>query len=427
MDVESQLRDALDINRVPGEPGFGFEERVIRSLPDRSRRRVRFVPAFVGLAVVLAIVAVVAPWYLGCTNTNGPAGVSASPSEPSTTAIAIPAPTPDPTAVTLTHARSWGLEFDYPASWRLSDAPSIVVPKALQSLTPVAQGNYYVRRVFGYVGTNTPETVCSDPVNQKPGMWSLGVCSSVWSLGPNDAVLRFQKGDIGGRSLESWPTDPSFAMTTVGGLPALFRQSSGSGIPGLAMSPSPVAAPEIAAGADTVLVWQLPGNPTGGSQPIPVRIVAAVRGPDVAAIVSQVKAVVGSIKDDPAVVPLPTDPAARTTQSLEAVTRALGYPFADSRTLDCFPRVPGSRDTTVTFTPSERTLSKPLPVTCSVAVEPNPMEGWTVTLTVTWQGASDRRAGLWTANIYIDQQGGTIIPGDSAEFPYEVPSSASPG
>jgi hypothetical protein len=55
------------------------------------------------------------------------------------------------------------------------------------------------------------------------------------------------------------------------------------------------------------------------------------------------------------------------------------------------------------------------------------MEGWTVTLTVTWQGASDRRAGLWTANIYIDQQGGTIIPGDSAEFPYEVPSSASPG
>ena len=89
--------------------------------------------------------------------------------------------------------------------------------------------------------------------------------------------------------------------------------------------------------------------------------------------------------------------------------------------------MPGSRDTTITFTPSERTLSRPLPVTCSIAVEPNPMEGWTITLTVAWQGASDRRAGLWTANFYLDQQGATYIPGDSAEFPYEVPSSASPG
>jgi hypothetical protein len=420
MDVESLLRDALDLKRVSGEPDMGFEGRVLRSLTDRPRRHARLVPALVGLAAVLAIAAVAAPWYLGGSNKGGPAGVTSSPSASPTI------PTPTATPMPLAQARSWGLAFDYPAVWRLSDAPPIVAPKAIQSLPPVVQGNYYVRRVFGYVGTATPETVCSDPVHQKSGAWSLGVCSSVWSLGPDDVVLRFQKGDISGQSLESWSTDPAFTMTTVGGLPALFSQSSGSGVPELAR-PGLGAPTETAAGAETVLVWQLPGNPTGASQVIPVRIVAAVRGPNVAAIVAQVQAVVASIQYDPAVIPLPSDPAARTIQSLQALTRALGYPFADSRTLDCFPRVPGSRDTTVTFTPSERTLSKPLPVTCSAAIDPNPMEGWTVTLTVTWQAASDRHAGLWTAQVYLDQQGGSFILGDSAEFPYELPVSPQPG
>jgi len=212
---------------------------------------------------------------------------------------------------------------------------------------------------------------------------------------------------------------PSVTTTTVGGLPAWFSRSSGSVID---PQSSVFRDTETATGADETMVWQLPGNGTNlPSTPTLFRIVAALRGPNVQALEAEVQAVVASMKYDPAVIPLPSDPAARTTQSLQALTRALGYPFADSRTLDCFPRVPGSRDTTVTFTPSERTLSKPLPVTCSAAIDPNSMEGWTVTLTVTWQAASDRHAGLWTAQVYLDQQGGSFIPGDSAEFPYELP------
>ncbi|HEX7612736.1 MAG TPA: hypothetical protein VF371_08165, partial [Candidatus Limnocylindrales bacterium] len=88
MDVESLLRDALDLKRIPGEPGFGFEQWVMRSLPDRPRRRSRLVPAFVGLAAVLAIAVVAAPWYLGGLSKGGPAGVSASPSASSATAVA---------------------------------------------------------------------------------------------------------------------------------------------------------------------------------------------------------------------------------------------------------------------------------------------------------------------------------------------------
>ena len=53
MDVESLLRDALDVNRNPGEPGSGFDQRVMRSLRPRPHRRANTVLAFVGLAAVL--------------------------------------------------------------------------------------------------------------------------------------------------------------------------------------------------------------------------------------------------------------------------------------------------------------------------------------------------------------------------------------
>jgi hypothetical protein len=415
MDVESLLRDALDLKRVPGEPDLGFEARVIRLLPDRTRRHSRLVPAFVGLAAVLAIAAVAAPWYFGGASKSGLVGVSSSPSASPTTA------TPTATPVPLAHARSWGLAFDYPAAWRLSDAPPIVAPKALQSLPPAVQGGYYVREVLGYVGTATPETVCTDPVHQKSGAWSLGSCSSVWSLGPDDVVLRFQKDGSGPWPAAPWPTDPSFTMTTVGGLPALFSQSSGSSVPELAMQLGWLA-PETAAGAETVLVWQLPGNPTsdaykaGTSQANPVRIVAAVRGPNVAAILAQVKAVVASIQYDPAVVPLPTDPAALAALSQQALTAALDLgDGASTGSMDCFPTQPGSRSATITVAPDGPKLGKPLPVVCSATIEPNIMEGWTITLTVTWEAASDRKAGRWTSRT-----GGQTFGSD--EFPYEVPS-----
>jgi hypothetical protein len=424
MDVESLLRDALDLKRVPGEPDLGFEARVIRSLSNRPRRRARLVPPFVGLAAVLAIAAVAAPWYLGGTTHGVPAGVTSSPSASPTNAASTATPVP------LTHARSWGLTFDYPAAWRLSDAPPIVAPKALQSLPPVVQGNYYRRQVFGYVGTSTPETVCIDPLHLKVGGWSLGVCTSVWSLGPDDVVLRFQNGDISGQYFESGLADPGFTMTTVGGLPALFGQGPTQNVPEIA-NPGPSGAaqfPESAAGAETVLGWELPGNPTGNAgtyQVTPVRITAAVRGPNTAALVAQVKAVVASIQYDPAVIPLPTDPAALAALTQRVLVAGLSeadmaYPGA----MNCFPRQPGSNATTISLAPDGGKLGKPLPVVCSATIEPNIMEGWTITLNVTWDAASDRKAGRWTWVLEVNAygQGGGGLYFGSDVFPYQVPS-----
>lgn len=422
MDVESLLRDALDLKRVPGEPDLGFDARVIRSLPDRPRRHARLVPALVGLAAVLAIAAVAAPWYFGGSSKSGLVGVISSPSASPTNAASTATPVP------LTHARSWGLTFDYPAAWRLSDAPPIVAPKALQSLPPAVQGGYYVRHVLGYVGTTTPETVCTDPVHLKAGGWSFGVCSSVWSLGPDDVVLRFQKGSFTGQSLESGPIGLGVTMTTVGGLPALFSQSAGSAVPEPAISSfAAVASPETAAGAETILVWELPGNPTGKAgtyQVIPVRIIAAVRGPNAVAIVAQVKAVVASIQYDPVVIPLPTDPAALAALTQHVLVAGLSQAMAYPGAMNCFPRQPGSNATTISLTPDGGKLGKPLPVVCSATIEPNIMEGWTITLNVTWDAASDRKAGRWTwvleVNAYGQGGGGLTIGSD--EFPYFVPS-----
>ena len=306
MDVESLLRDALDLKRVPGEPDLGFEARVVRSLPDRPRRHSRLMPAFVGLAAVLAIAVVAAPWYLGGLSKGGPAGVSASPSASSATAVATLTPTP----AILTHARSWGLEFDYPAAWSLSD----------ESKTSISRPTQVARQVFGYVGTKTPETVCPEPQGKVTFF-----CTSVWSLAPGDLVLRFQKGEASGMAMMSGSLSrpPSVTTTTVGGLPAWFSRSSGSVID---PQSSVFRDTETATGADETMVWQLPGNGTNlPSTPTLFRIVAALRGPNVQALEAEVQAVVASMKYDPAVIPLPSDPAARNTQSLQALTRALGY------------------------------------------------------------------------------------------------------
>jgi hypothetical protein len=429
MDVESLLRDALDLKRVPGEPSLGFDQRVVLSLPDRPRRNPKFVLAFVGMTTVLALVAVIVPWYLGGASHGGPAGASPSPS------VSGPTETPTATPVPLTHARAWGLEFDYPTTWRLANAPSLVAPKALQSMPTALLDGLYPRQVFGYVGTTTPETVCTDPVALAKGGWTVGVCSSVWSLGLGDVVLRFQKGDITTQNILTGDANLGETITRVGGLPALFSESSGSVIPELAAFSSAVIAPstETAVGAERVMVWELPGNPTGqvGTyQQTSFRIVAAVRGPNTGALEAEAQALVASIKYDPAVVPLPTDPTALATLSQSTLRAALDdnwgplYPGW----MDCFPREPGSKSTTIVLTPDDTTLSKPLPVTCSVAIEPNAMEGWTVTLTVTWDAASDRKAGRWSSVDYVSSggYGGFGRAYGSDVFPYEV-GSGQPG
>ncbi|MGD0121164.1 MAG: hypothetical protein ABSC46_01235 [Candidatus Limnocylindrales bacterium] len=437
MDVESLLRDALDVNRIPGEPGSGFDQRVMRSLRPRPRRRANAVQAFVGLAAVLALAAVLVPWYLGGNHDAAP-GVAASPSISASAAASSsspptssPSPSLAPTLRPTTHAKSWGLEFDYPAEWSLAAAPPIAAPSAMPS--PLVD-SMYARRVFGYVGTTTPATSCTDPVGLAGGGEKAGICTSIWSLGPGDVVVRFQKGDITGQNILQDLPGAGVTATVVGGVPAWFSRTSGTAIAELPMPDGIGGSIESAAGAETILVWELPGNETretGMNTRDNFRIVAAVRGPSAGALEAEVRALVDSIKYDPPVVPLPADPAVRAALGQTVLASALGQLGPGlPKGSDCFPRDAGSKSAMLSVAPDGPRLTKPLPVVCSVAIEPNIMETWTITLTVTWEAAADRSAGRWVWAGWVNNkgQGGFGAYGKTLNdaFPYEV-GSGKPG
>jgi hypothetical protein len=438
MDVESLLRDALDLRRVDGEPGIGFDQRVLGSLRERQSRRVRLVPAFVGLAAVLALTAVVLPWYLEAG--NHPGSVASASSSPTPSPSETPTPftaTAVPTAIPLTHAKSWGLEFDYPAAWSIRDAPPVSAPSSMPS--PLVN-SLYGRVVFGYVGITTPETVCTDPVPLAGGGEKSGTCSSNWSLAPGDVAVRFQHGDIRDQNIFWGAPGGSVAVTRVGGLPAWFMRNTGPGVPELPAPNGTGVITESVTSNDgtvldgaTILEWELPGNPTVDAAyglTTPFRIVAAIRGPNAAALETEVQALVASIKYDPAVVPLPVDPTARAALGQTVLTSAIDlFGSALPAGSDCFPRQAGTKSQTIKAAPDGPRLSKPLPVVCSVAIEPNQMEMWTVTITVTWTAAADRKAGTWTWTGNVNSRGQGGFGGDKTtnnEFPYEV-GSGTPG
>jgi hypothetical protein len=60
----------------------------------------------------------------------------------------------------------------------------------------------------------------------------------------------------------------------------------------------------------------------------------------------------------------------------------------------CFPDVPGeARTASVMVLPFGNPLTKPLPVSCTIQVEPTAIGLWKVTLTEIWQASGDRTAG----------------------------------
>jgi hypothetical protein len=56
------------------------------------------------------------------------------------------------------------------------------------------------------------------------------------------------------------------------------------------------------------------------------------------------------------------------------------------------------------------------------------MQGWTITLTVGWSAAADRKAGTWTEEEYTTSDGrvwGNVVWTPNDTFPYEAGSGKS--
>lgn len=388
-DIEKLLRERLSTGSNGPLPSPEFEDLVRSSLKPRSssgRRTPHLVEALVGVAAVLALAAVAVPWMAAPRGGANGAG-SASPS--ATPELTI-APSPSTAPVTLAHAQKWFLSFDYPADWTVTDM-NIAAATAGLSVVSATQGD---PSVFGFVGNSSANEDC---VPAPPS--HVYACTTNWSLEAGTIALRFEVSPqiIGPRLAYLWtgreavdgPEIPGAETLMIDGLPARFAKSTTDAVP---------YSSETVPGASEVLWWGLTSQQQFS---FGYSIVAGIAGPNVAALEAQAKALVASIHYVPEPIMLPTDPVAFDQARQAALEADLAQQKGMSsnkdygHAWDCFPTVVGaSRKATITTTPSTGPLTKPLLVTCTVeSMVPTVMQGWTLTLSQSWDAGPGYPAG----------------------------------
>jgi len=135
---------------------------------------------------------------------------------------------------------------------------------------------------------------------------------------------------------------------------------------------------------------------------------------------AEVEALVASIRYDPPVAVL--DPSDGPRIAAIGLAKAK----ANDPSFDCFPSVPGPRQRRRSCnSPCTPACTKPLPVTCTTAIEPVAIGLWKMTLTESWTAASDRSAGSLTTTIWLAPDG---TPGetDGGPAPSEMPTGRRP-
>jgi hypothetical protein len=404
-DLESLLRERLGAGSSRPLPSQDFEDRVYRSLTPRGtadRRKAAYVlEVLVGLAAVVAVVAVAAPWLLGPrsgTAPLGPGAVETASAEPSATNAAVP----------LTHSVAWGLTFDYPSAWTLS-APDV---GSFGAATPTGNAP-----ALGFLGNGSATQDCPP--------WTQGgpqpACTTTWNLPEGSIVIRFGLTPIGapstwnGYQALSGADIPGATKLTIDGLPARFARSSSGVVP---------YSSETIPGATEILWWGVTVQAYNWQG---YTIVAAIRSSHPAELEARAQAVIESIRYLTRPTLLPTDPTALEQARLAAL---LNY-FADvtkfsddehNHAYDCFPRTAGgSSQATITQTLNTAPMTEPLAVTCTtVSIEPNAMQGWTIKLTQTWAAGPGYPAGECDVTSYTTADGSAAStsfgPSDKSNF-----------
>jgi hypothetical protein len=411
-DIESLLRERLSAGSGRPLPSPGFEERVRRSLTAqvRSRRRAHVAEVLVGLAAVVALAAVIGPWWIGPRSGVGGGSPSAILSF-GPTSVPTSVVSPSPTAVPLAHAQKWFLAFDYPAAWSLADQNVLSLSDPNPGLRFSSNGGnlLVLGRSVGFLGSGSAMDVCQGDPNDVE-------CTTQWTLPEGSVEVRFwvasgAKWD-GLSAIDGYPLD-GYTSTTVDGLPAMFSKTTGS-ISNAALFRPTQSVPD----ADEVLSWVLP---TQRELEGVYTIDAAIRGPNAAELEAQVRAMIASLRWEPAAYRLPTDPAVLDAAEAGASTSGLASLRSQPNVLylsgqyphffDCFPSKTGV-SVAATITHSQQAPhTQPLPVICTTAIKPNSMQGWTLSLTQTWAAGPDYPAGYCT-NAYQLNLDGTLAQFD---------------
>jgi hypothetical protein len=251
--------------------------------------------------------------------------------------------------------------------------------------------------ILAFLGTGSGLATCT-AITPGPGDQFISgtQCGTDLHVDPGQVVVELSRQDGPPSSLS--PIDPADPRgiadggkyVTVGGLPAIYSEGTSDGTISLDWTLS----------VPTELISRY-------------RIHAQIMGPGVERMRAQVEALVASIKYDPAVPVLnPADGSRIAAIGLEKAR-------ADYA---CFPTVPGATATaTITEFPMYSPMRKPLPVTCSMEIEPNLIGLWKMTLTWSWTAASDRFAGSLTETMWLSADGtpGATVGGPGpSEMPY---------
>jgi hypothetical protein len=321
---------------------------------------------------------------------RGATSASASSLAPASP-VASPSGSPAPSVSALGLARfdQEGLAFDYPASWAW-------MPSGL---------NMHYITILGFVGTGTASAACEQITPGPSDSFISGSrCGADVKLQPGQVVVQVRRQD-GPPHDPIDPSDPRLLeagghFVTVAGLPAIASTSVGS-------LPNPY-------NAELTLSWQLsmPGELWGSYS-----IEANLRGPGLDALQMQVEALVASVAYDP---PVPVlDPANAAT----ALSKGLREQRSNDPSFACFPTTPGaSAGATVKALPGYGTLGKPLEVTCSSAIAPDPLGLWKVTLTEAWAKTAAHKAGQIQPILWLSADGSVVMSGAGPQ-PSSIPSS----
>lgn len=351
---EGGRRVDRDLNEPPLE---SWRDEPVRQRLTRISSRVGLAVAVValimvsGVAVGLRYVAPPRPAESAVHTTGHPQNTASSTLDRQTTGA---------TAQTQTvHVDDWGLAFDYPARWQV-----------VQPLT-----NMRYISVLAFLGTGTGGQICSP----------TGVilqCYSDIHLEPGQVMVRLSEmsSPVGGPfdAADSRWLGPGQDLTTVGGLPASYSESTRTGW----------------YQSDLAMVWNLSAP---GSIQARYEIDAYVRGPDVDVLRTEVNRLVASIHYDPG--PVKLDPA--EGPGVASVT------LAELRATDpngfCYPTGAGVSSQVVDAIFGVR-LTKPLPVTCDVRIEPY-VGLWKLTISMSWDAAPDRSPGSYTVKLFLTPGG----------------------
>jgi hypothetical protein len=273
-------------------------------------------------------------------------------------------PSPVPTArAGLVRFNDNGLSFEYPA-WKYFSAAGL----SLGSFeTPV-----------GFLATFDLDLskFCQTTGNATS-------CGYLPPLAPGNLLVEIV--NAGGFDSPLWHdvTPSGQERVMVAGMPALYSEQ------------------HLATGVDA-LIWQIARPDAFDNYFI---FTAQIKGPGEDDLRSQVQALVASVGFSPPVAGLSTDPAA-AGQAAASGLAALRALKPEGPTYACFPDVPGTSQTaTIRSFPDQPLFPKPLPVECSMTIEPTDLQQWKMTLEFSWTAAPDRRAGRWVITQWVTRNG----------------------